>query len=100
MTSCPCGSSRSYADCCEPFVTGAAKAQTAEQLMRSRYTAFSVQAMRTGVIEHRSASFISVLPHEADSLQSVAPPGFLANNLCSTGYSFGEWGTLKNKGQP
>ncbi|SIT10740.1 YchJ family protein [Insolitispirillum peregrinum] len=45
MTSCSCGSSRPYAECCEPFISGAAKPETAEQLMRSRYTAFAVQSI-------------------------------------------------------
>ena len=37
---CPCGSRISYATCCEPLHLRAAFAQTAEQLMRSRYSAF------------------------------------------------------------
>ncbi|MCG8670792.1 MAG: YchJ family protein [Pseudomonadales bacterium] len=37
---CPCGSQKHYADCCEPFHTLAAKPDTAQQLMRSRYCAF------------------------------------------------------------
>lgn len=38
--SCPCGS-KSYSNCCEPLHLGQIKAQTAEQLMRSRYSAFA-----------------------------------------------------------
>jgi SEC-C motif-containing protein len=37
---CPCGSTRAYGDCCEPYLAGTAIAPTAEALMRSRYTAF------------------------------------------------------------
>jgi len=37
---CPCGGA-SYATCCAPFIDGAAPAPTAEQLMRSRYTAYA-----------------------------------------------------------
>ena len=37
---CPCGSGSSFGDCCEPIVSGQRKAKTAEQLMRSRYTAY------------------------------------------------------------
>jgi len=37
---CFCGSGRGYAHCCEPLHSGAQRAQTAEQLMRSRYAAF------------------------------------------------------------
>jgi SEC-C motif-containing protein len=45
MTNCPCGSGAVYADCCEPVITGARPAETAEQLMRARYAAYvGVQA--------------------------------------------------------
>ena len=36
---CPCSSELSYADCCEPLHTNVKKAETAEALMRSRYSA-------------------------------------------------------------
>lgn len=42
-TACPCGSTRSYDDCCGAFLGGRAQPATAEQLMRSRYTAFARQ---------------------------------------------------------
>lgn len=38
---CPCGSGLAYADCCEPIITGARPAPTAEALMRARYTAYA-----------------------------------------------------------
>lgn len=37
---CPCGSGRSLADCCGPYLEGQSIAPTAEALMRSRYTAY------------------------------------------------------------
>ncbi|GAB1455216.1 MAG: YchJ family protein [Spirochaetia bacterium] len=37
---CPCGSGREYLACCGPIIAGTAKAQTAEALMRSRYSAY------------------------------------------------------------
>lgn len=37
---CPCGSTKTYAECCEKYISGAALPATAEALMRSRYTAF------------------------------------------------------------
>lgn len=37
---CPCQSGLSYATCCEPFHLGKARPATAEQLMRSRYSAY------------------------------------------------------------
>lgn len=38
---CPCGSARPFGDCCGPYLEGTALPQTAEQLMRSRYSAYS-----------------------------------------------------------
>jgi len=40
MDLCPCGSNVSYDTCCRPLIKGEQKAITAEQLMRSRYTAY------------------------------------------------------------
>lgn len=39
-SSCPCGSGKAYAVCCGRFIDQGALPETAEQLMRSRYTAF------------------------------------------------------------
>ncbi|HJF14047.1 MAG TPA: SEC-C domain-containing protein [Enteractinococcus helveticum] len=39
---CPCGTERLFQHCCQPLLTGAAAPETAEALMRSRYTAFVV----------------------------------------------------------
>jgi len=39
MSTCPCGSGSDYAACCEPIITGKKLAETAEQLMRARYSA-------------------------------------------------------------
>ena len=41
-TDCPCGSGATYVACCGPLHSGSASAATAEQLMRSRYSAFAV----------------------------------------------------------
>ncbi len=40
MDTCPCGSSQAYHDCCGPVISGERRAETAEQLMRSRYSAY------------------------------------------------------------
>ena len=40
MKQCPCGSGRAYAECCQMYIKGKAKAPTAEALMRSRYSAY------------------------------------------------------------
>jgi len=37
---CPCGSGRTYAACCQPIIAGQAAAETAEALMRARYSAY------------------------------------------------------------
>jgi SEC-C motif-containing protein len=37
---CPCCSGKKYADCCQPFHKGGALPDTAEKLMRSRYSAY------------------------------------------------------------
>lgn len=42
MTRCPCLSGITYDDCCGRLHSGAAAAQSAEQLMRSRFSAFAV----------------------------------------------------------
>ena len=41
MTSCPCGSPKPLADCCGPIIAGTRPAATPEQLMCSRFTAFT-----------------------------------------------------------
>ncbi|MBL9078818.1 MAG: YchJ family protein [Planctomycetes bacterium] len=39
---CPCCSGAAFAECCEPILTRQRQATTAEQLMRSRYTAYAL----------------------------------------------------------
>ena len=45
MKKCPCGSDLAYTDCCGPYISGKAKAPTAEALMRSRYSAYVEHAV-------------------------------------------------------
>ena len=40
---CPCGSDKSFGNCCDPILTGQRPAGTAEELMRARFTAHVVQ---------------------------------------------------------
>ncbi len=40
MKTCPCNSNKPFSECCEPFITNKKNPETAEQLMRSRYTAY------------------------------------------------------------
>ena len=44
MDQCPCGSGKTYAECCEPLIEGERAASTAEELMRSRYSAYTRSA--------------------------------------------------------
>jgi len=39
---CPCASNLTYDRCCEPYLTGKKTPQTAEKLMRSRFTAYAL----------------------------------------------------------
>ena len=40
MSECPCGTGLAYGKCCEPVIKGKRPAESAEQLMRSRYSAY------------------------------------------------------------
>ncbi len=40
METCPCGATSTYNECCRPIINGERTAETAEQLMRSRYSAY------------------------------------------------------------
>ena len=40
---CPCGTGLTYAECCRPLHEGSADAESALQLMRSRYSAYVVR---------------------------------------------------------
>ncbi len=45
MSQCPCGSGLEFADCCDPFIKGDRYPETAEKLMRSRYSAYATVNM-------------------------------------------------------
>lgn len=42
ITHCPCGTNKTYANCCERYLDGTDTPATAEALMRSRYTAYTL----------------------------------------------------------
>jgi SEC-C motif-containing protein len=42
---CPCGSAAVFTDCCEPVINGTRESETAEELMRARYSAFVTGAI-------------------------------------------------------
>ena len=54
--SCPCGEGPELSECCQPFLSGDAMPETAEQLMRSRYTAYTQQAIDYVVDSHDPGS--------------------------------------------
>jgi SEC-C motif domain protein len=51
QTACPCGSGKTFIDCCEPYLRGRLQPASPTQLMRSRYSAFC-----TGNIEYLIAT--------------------------------------------
>ena len=65
-SACFCHSGRLFSDCCNPFISGERIAETAEQLMRSRYSAYclgdSAYLKRTWCDFNRPAN-ISIDPH-------------------------------------
>jgi SEC-C motif-containing protein len=42
MRLCPCGSEKKYEECCKKYIEGTLLPPTAEILMRSRYTAYTI----------------------------------------------------------
>jgi SEC-C motif-containing protein len=58
---CPCGSGATFAACCEPIINGTRESETAEELMRARYSAFV-----TGAIDFIVASTHSRTRKEID----------------------------------
>ncbi|WP_342744792.1 YchJ family protein [Paramicrobacterium agarici] len=64
---CPCGSGDVFGECCARIVRGTALAPTAEQLMRSRYTAFAL-----GDVGHLMRTWhASTRPREIDLDSSI-----------------------------
>ncbi len=56
MGLCPCGSSSSFSDCCEPFINKIRQPETAEQCMRARYTAYALGKVDYLVFSHDPAT--------------------------------------------
>lgn len=56
MTSCPCGSGTPLTTCCSPFIEGTVQAESAEQLMRARYTAHTIAKMKFIIDTHHPSS--------------------------------------------
>lgn len=62
---CPCGGS-AYPSCCAPYIEAGATAETAEILMRSRYSAYVL-----GRIDYLSATHVPDLRDEFDEAQAA-----------------------------
>lgn len=61
---CPCGSGRTFAACCEPILRQQRPAATAEELMRSRFTA---HAIRDHAHLHRTFLATARLPYRPET---------------------------------
>ena len=72
MKICPCGSGRPYDHCCGPFHNGIAKAETAEQLMRSRYAAFCTENVEYLVETHDKDTRVPKLREELQNSMGSA----------------------------
>lgn len=60
MDPCPCGSKRTYTECCGPVIDGSRAAATAEELMRSRYSAYAMKEidfLRTSLHPDQQSGF-------------------------------------------
>ena len=57
---CPCNSGKTYGECCGPILDGLKKAETAETLMRARYSAYvteHIQFLKTSATAAVQAEF-------------------------------------------
>ncbi|MEO7414455.1 MAG: YchJ family metal-binding protein [Opitutaceae bacterium] len=65
---CPCGSGRLFGDCCEPILRQQRRAGTAEEVMRSRFTA---HALRDHAHLHRTFLTTARLPYQPERESDV-----------------------------
>jgi len=54
QNNCPCGSGKLITNCCEPIIYGKREAKTAQELMRSRYVAFTIANVEYLMFSHYS----------------------------------------------
>ena len=64
---CPCKSGKNFGECCGPIITGTAKAETAEALMRARYSSYVA-----GDIDFLKSSATKAVQEEFDEQASKA----------------------------
>jgi len=74
-TMCVCGSQQSYVDCCQPFHLATQQAQTPEQLMRSRYSAYVLKnakyVYQTYASEKQAENPVKEIKDFADSCRFI-----------------------------
>lgn len=66
---CFCCSGREFEDCCQPFIGGVLKPSTAEELMRSRYSAYAIIAVEYIL---RSTHFSTRKFHDGEAIENWA----------------------------
>ncbi len=64
---CPCKSGKNFGECCGPIIAGTAKAETAEALMRARYSSYV-----TGDVAFLKTSATKAVQAEFDEAASKA----------------------------
>lgn len=92
---CPCCSDRDFAHCCKPVLLDHSAAETAEQLMRSRYTSFALKhkehLLRSWQQETRPAK----IEEDASPIQWLG----LEIDLCEKGMTHDTDGVVRFKAQ-
>ncbi len=66
METCACGSTLAYEKCCQPFHLGKSWPETAEKMMRSRYSAFAKGEVDYIFSTHHPATRGEVTPKEIE----------------------------------
>ena len=64
---CPCKSGKTFGECCGPIIAGTVKAESAEAVMRARYTSYV-----TGDIDYLKTSATKAVQEEFDEAASKA----------------------------
>lgn len=89
---CRCGSQLPLGQCCGPLLEGTKAAETAEQLMRSRYTAYAL-----GDWQYLYKSWHSTTRPASHELQATEPAQWLALRVlqCEAGTVSDDSGTVE-----
>jgi SEC-C motif-containing protein len=87
---CLCGSQHTYADCCEPLILNKQAADTPEQLMRSRYTAYAIKnakyVYQTYASSAQSANPVNEISDFANSCRFINLDVITCSTLENTGF--------------